>query len=448
MLNPENQEVSLLDSHYTFESFIIGGGNRLAYAACKKVAESPGTLYNPLFIYSGVGLGKSHLLQAIGNSVQNLYPEWKVFCLNGAKFAEEDLTKIKGVNLWLIDDFQLLLPESHLQLRLLPIFDLMLALDRQIVVTADTLPYEMKGLDKKLLSRFQGGLIVGIKDLSHSDRIAILKKKAATKNFSLKEEVAGEIAKRVISNVRELEGALNRAMLYASILNEGELHLEMIDEIFPLTLVPQMPKAVLETKTEKEIAVGGKNIEEISGEFGDFLFGVQSKVAGFIKEQQKEDNLRKDYKEKIYIWKMKGFNVANLEGMIEFAPIEEVSREFLEFTNNVQRLYDLQGLFGQLVEKAKPEEIASIESKLFDPKKADVLETEIRALEKRILGQSFAKEEKLKEEESKEIALPSPITSEIEIPEEKFEFHLGAHPEVGLLVEDWEIFEERLEEAY
>lgn len=211
-----------LDPRFTFETFVIGAANRLASAAARRVAEAPGSTYNPLFIYSASGLGKTHLTMAIGHHTQRLLPSLRILYDTLEHFMEEVMAAIEAgerdsfrlrlgeTGLLLLDDVQFLAGRHRTQEELLRVWDIVSANGGQVVLTSDRPPQEIDGLDERLLSRFSGGLIVDIGAPDYETRVAIARRKADERGQTLTEGVAETLARIAFSNVRELQGALNR----------------------------------------------------------------------------------------------------------------------------------------------------------------------------------------------------------------------------------------------
>ncbi|EKE19484.1 MAG: Chromosomal replication initiator protein DnaA [uncultured bacterium] len=211
-----------INTRYTFENFIIGENNELARAACYAVSQNLGKIYNPLFIYGGVGLGKTHLLQSIGNEVLAHDPTRRIKYITSERFANELIDSIRNqtvndfksayqaIDLLIIDDVQFLAGKEKTQIEFFHIFNALYQLNKQIVISSDRPPKAIATLEDRLRSRFEGGMIADIGKPDLETRIAILKTKSAERNFYLDEEAARFIAENVKSNIRELEGALNR----------------------------------------------------------------------------------------------------------------------------------------------------------------------------------------------------------------------------------------------
>jgi hypothetical protein len=377
----EQSSSEIIKTSYVFQNFVTGPNNRLAFAAALKVTEEPGRAYNPLIIYGGVGLGKTHLLHAVGNATALAHPDFRIEVLNGSQLQVADLTKAEKADLLLFDDLHMGLNSREIQVRLLPLFDRMIGSGRQMVITTDTHPQKIEMLDPKLLSRLLGGVFVALKEIDVKEKMLILSKKAEAKGQSLSEEVQLMISSRVSSNVRELEGALNRVLLYSSLM-EGPITKEMVDEALPSTV--SAPATEPEQAPAQPAPVVG---EQAFGEFGDFISGLDNKVQNMISEQQDGEKVRKGYKEKIYIWKMKGFNTSEIEKLQE-QDISVLAAGYEDYTLRVEKLIDLQQRFGRSASKATADEVAQIESLLFDPEEVLKLEELVWAMEERLAGRA------------------------------------------------------------
>ncbi|MEM9400983.1 MAG: chromosomal replication initiator protein DnaA [Pseudomonadota bacterium] len=221
---PASSVISRLNPAFTFDSFVEGKSNQLARAAASQVGENPGTSYNPLFIYGGVGLGKTHLMHAVGNSILAAKPGAKVAYVHSERFVgdmvkglqhnriSEFKRSYRSLDALLIDDIQFFAGKDRSQEEFFHTFNALLEGQRQIVLTCDRYPKEVSGLEERLKSRFGWGLTVAIEPPELETSVAILMSKAEADNIELPEEVAFFIAKRIRSNVRELEGALRRVM--------------------------------------------------------------------------------------------------------------------------------------------------------------------------------------------------------------------------------------------
>ncbi len=218
---------SSLIQDFSFENFVAGKANQLARAAAMQVAEHPGTSYNPLFIYGGVGLGKTHLLHAVGNFVLTQHPRAKVRYLHAAQYISDVVRAYQqksfdefkryyhSLDMLLIDDIQFFTGKDRTQEEFFYAFNALIEAHKQLIITCDTYPKDLAGMDERLKSRFSWGLSVAIEPPEQEMRVAIILKKADAVSVSISEEVAFFIAKHIRSNVRELEGALKSVMAYA-----------------------------------------------------------------------------------------------------------------------------------------------------------------------------------------------------------------------------------------
>lgn len=222
---------SALNPKYSFDSFVVGSSNQFCHAAALRVAESPGNSYNPLFIYGGVGLGKTHLLHSIGNEVLRKNPKATVLYLSSEAFTNELISalrqakmdefkkKMRNIEVLLIDDIQFISGKERTQEEFFHTFNALYSAKRQIVITSDKIPSEIPGIEERLQTRFSWGLMADLQAPDFETRVAILNRKAALDQFTLPGEVAHLVAERVSSNVRELEGALTRLHALSSLQN-------------------------------------------------------------------------------------------------------------------------------------------------------------------------------------------------------------------------------------
>lgn len=257
---------TMLNPKYTFDSFVIGSGNRFAHAASLAVAEAPAKAYNPLFIYGGVGLGKTHLMHAIGHYVREHDKNAKVVYITSEKFTNEFINaimdnktiafrnKYRSVDVLLIDDIQFIAGKESTQEEFFHTFNALHEENKQIIISSDRPPKEIPTLEDRLRSRFEWGLITDITPPDLETRIAILNKKAKAEGLDIPNEVMLYIANQIDTNIRELEGALIRVVAYSSLVNED------IDA----SLAADALKDIIPSNQPKEITV--KTIQEFVGE--------------------------------------------------------------------------------------------------------------------------------------------------------------------------------------
>ena len=233
------------NAKYTFENFVVGNSNKYVYAACVGVAEHPFNKINPLFIYGGVGLGKTHLLHAIGNFYKKSNPHLKVLYVTCEKFTNDYIESLKSnsanaiskyrekyrnVDILMVDDIQFISNKAGTQEEFFHTFNDLYQNNRQIIIASDRPPKEMSTLEDRLKSRFSMGLIQDIQTPDFETRIAILQKKAQQEHYNVSDEVINFIAEQFDSNIRELEGMLSKVSFYASLLGEKSATLEVVHE--------------------------------------------------------------------------------------------------------------------------------------------------------------------------------------------------------------------------
>ncbi len=238
----------ILNPKYTFDTFVIGAGNRFAHAASLAVAEAPAKAYNPLFLYGGVGLGKTHLMHAIGHYILEHNPAAKVLYISSEKFTNEFINairdnrgesfrnKYRNIDILLIDDIQFLAGKDGTQEEFFHTFNALHEERKQIIISSDRPPKEIPTLEERLRSRFEWGLITDIQPPDLETRIAILRKKAKAENLDIPNEALMYIANQIDTNIRELEGALIRVVAYSSLVNEDittHLAAEALRDIMP-----------------------------------------------------------------------------------------------------------------------------------------------------------------------------------------------------------------------
>ena len=254
------QSSTNLNPKYTFNSFVIGENNRFAQAASYAVSEAPGIAYNPLFIYGGVGLGKTHLMHAIGNEILKRYPSKKVLYVTSEKFTNDFINgirdksnekfreKYRNIDVLLIDDIQFIAGKEGIQEEFFHTFNSICENKGQIVLTSDKPPKDINPLEERLKSRFEWGLLVDISQANYETRLAILRKKVQLENIVIDDLVLSNIATKIDSNIRELEGTLNKIVALAS-LTHSPITLEMAE------------KAVADVIANKEKIISTDNIK-------------------------------------------------------------------------------------------------------------------------------------------------------------------------------------------
>jgi chromosomal replication initiator protein len=260
-----------LNPRYTFDKFIVGSSNQFAHAAAVAVAEQPSKSYNPLFLYGGVGLGKTHLMQAIGHELKRRTPSLRLIYISAEKFTNEVIASIRfermasfrdrfrTMDVLMVDDIQFIARAERTQEEFFHTFNALYDQQKQIVISSDCPPKEISAIEERLRSRFEWGLIADIQMPDLETKIAILQKKAESEQVRLPEDVAEFIARSIKSNVRELEGALIRLMAYASLTGAA----------FNLATAQQVLKNIIEIQ-EKKIS-----IEQIQKRVGEH-FGLRA----------------------------------------------------------------------------------------------------------------------------------------------------------------------------
>lgn len=247
-----------LNPRYTFDTFVVGKNNNLAHAASLAVAESPGEIYNPLFIYGGVGLGKTHLMHSIAHFILKNNPEAKILYVTSEKFTNELIDAIRNKNnvsttefrekyrnndVLLIDDIQFIIGKESTQEEFFHTFNTLYEAKKQIIISSDRPPREIETLEDRLRSRFEWGLTVDIQQPDYETRMAILRKKEELEGYNIDNEVIKYIASNVKSNIRELEGALTKIVALSK-LNNKEINISLAEEALKDLISPNSPREI------------------------------------------------------------------------------------------------------------------------------------------------------------------------------------------------------------
>ncbi|MCK5306462.1 MAG: chromosomal replication initiator protein DnaA [Candidatus Omnitrophica bacterium] len=254
-----------INPKYTFDDFVVGSSNRFAHAASLAVAEKPAAAYNPLFLYGGVGLGKTHLMQAICHHLISHSPHIKPFYISSEKFTNQLINaiqnrttlkfreKYRNVDVLLVDDIQFIAGKESTQEEFFHTFNALREAHKQIVISSDRPPKDIPALEERLVSRFEGGLITDIQPPDFETRMAILRKKAEKEVITVPNEVTSFIAEKIKSNIRELEGALIRVVAYALLIGR-EISLDLAREVLKETLFFEQEKRITIDLIQKKVA--------------------------------------------------------------------------------------------------------------------------------------------------------------------------------------------------
>ena len=286
---------SNLNPRYTFETFVVGPCNQFAHAACKAVAESENVIYNPLFIYGGVGLGKTHLLNAIGNRLLEANPKLRVISIQAESFLNDLVSAIpttshisefrkrfrKNCDVLLMDDIEILCGKQRTQEEFFYTFNELYESGRQIVMTSDRVPSELPELTERLRSRFESGMIADIQAPEYETKIAIIKKKAAESNLSIPDEVCDYLSKNIRSNIRKLEGSMIRICAYASLTGES-ITIELAKKLLANILI-DVDQGLNPDKIIKAVAANfGIRIQELKSEKRMRKFVVPRQISMYL----------------------------------------------------------------------------------------------------------------------------------------------------------------------
>jgi chromosomal replication initiator protein len=299
---PEGGSASL-NPRYTFRNFIVGSANRLAHAASLSVAERPGQAYNPLFLYGGVGLGKTHLMHAIGNQVIARFPRKRVVYATSEKFTNEFITSIqqgkiddfrgryRRIDLLLIDDIQFIADKERTQEEFFHTFNAIHEDGKQIVLSSDRPPKLIVTLEERLRSRFEWGLIADLTAPDLETRIAILRAKAEEQSVPIGSDVLEFIARKVISNIRELEGALNRIVAYAS-MGGMPITIELAQAVLSNVLYNPKRRMVTPERIAQAVAdYYGVEMDQLRGQKRDRAIVTPRQIAMYLMRAETDVSL-------------------------------------------------------------------------------------------------------------------------------------------------------------
>lgn len=291
-----------LNPKYTFEAFVIGSGNQFAHAAAQAVAERPSKAYNPLFLYGGVGMGKTHLMQAIGHEVKRRQPHSSICYISSEKFTNELINslrydrmtsfrdKFRNVDVLLIDDIQFLAHKERMQEEFFHTFNALHESMKQIVIASDRPPKELAEIEDRLRSRFEWGLIADIQPPDLETKVAILQKKAESEKVTLSTDLALYIASNVRTNVRELEGALIRLMAYCS-LTGAEISLPTAQQVLKNFIDSQARKITIDAIQKAVAEQFGLRATEIKAKSNSRAIVFPRQIAMYLSKQMTEASL-------------------------------------------------------------------------------------------------------------------------------------------------------------
>lgn len=291
-----------LNPRYTFDTFVVGKSNELAHAAASSVVEDPGMRYNPLYLYGGVGLGKTHLMQAVGNQILRTRPQTKVAYVTSEFFMNELVSAIRfdrihqfrnryrSIDVLLIDDIQFIANKERTQEEFFHTFNALYDSRKQIIVSSDCPPREIPTLEERLRSRFEWGLIADIQPPDFETKVAILQKKAEMESADVPKDVMMLIAGRVRSNIRELEGCLIRLVFYSSLTGQA-INLEMAQEALADMLEPQERIVTIKTIQEKVGNYYNISVKELTSRSNTNRIAFPRQVAMFLSKKLTNDSL-------------------------------------------------------------------------------------------------------------------------------------------------------------
>lgn len=285
-----------LNPRYTFETFVVGASNQFAHAAAKAVAEQPSRTYNPLFLYGGVGLGKTHLMQAIGHELKRRNPSIRLAYVSAEKFTNEVIASIRfermaalrdrfrNMDVLMVDDIQFIATRERTQEEFFHTFNALHDQQKQIVISSDCPPKDISAIEERLRSRFEWGLIADIQPPDLETKIAILQKKAENERVHLPDDVAEYIARAIKSNIRELEGALIRLMAYASLIG-AQINLPIAQQVLKNVIETQEKKVTIEQIQKAVGEVFGLRAQDLKMRSNSKVIAFPRQIAMFIVKQ-------------------------------------------------------------------------------------------------------------------------------------------------------------------
>jgi len=291
-----------LNPRYTFDAFVIGSGNQFAHAACQAVAERPSKAYNPLFLYGGVGMGKTHLMQAIGHEIKKRMPQAAICYVSSEKFTNEMINslrydrmtsfrdKFRGVDVLLVDDIQFLAQKERTQEEFFHTFNALHESMKQIVIASDRPPKELAEVEDRLRSRFEWGLIADIQPPDLETKVAILQKKAEQEKVTLPTDVALYVASNIRSNVRELEGALIRLVAHSSLIG-AEITLPYAQQVLKNFIDSQARKVTIESIQKAVAEQFGLRLVEIKAKNNSRAIVYPRQIAMYLAKHLTEASL-------------------------------------------------------------------------------------------------------------------------------------------------------------
>ena len=299
-------EASFLNPRYTFDNFVVGHGNRFAHAASLAVSEAPGKAYNPLFLYGGVGLGKTHLMQAIGHHILKTRPKTKVVYVTSEKFTNEVIdsirfdkmdsfrNKYRSADLIMVDDIQFISGKERTTEEFFHTFNALYESSKQIIISNDRPPKEIPDIEERLRNRFEWGLIADVQPPDFETRIAILKKKAEIEEVSVPDEVLSLVATKITTNIRELEGALTRLLAHSAI-ESRELTPAVAEEVLRNIFSPSRskPQITIDAIKKATALYYSLKLEDMSAKTRTKEIATARQVAMYLSKELTSSSLNK-----------------------------------------------------------------------------------------------------------------------------------------------------------